>query len=113
MIDYAWLIPLFPLIGVLINATLGRWLKRPLAAIIACLAVGASFAMAILVLIEMLGLHERKVGTWDAAIRRKAVAAGAVGGLRLWVGMALCEAMTMPNAAAMRPTFTDRISPPK
>jgi NADH-quinone oxidoreductase subunit L len=56
MLDYVWLILLFPLAGVLINATLGRWLGRRWVAIIASLAVGASFVVAVLVFAEMLGL---------------------------------------------------------
>jgi len=56
MLDYAWLIPLFPLVGVLINAALGRWLSRRVVGIIASLAVAASFVVASLVLFEMLGL---------------------------------------------------------
>jgi len=56
MLDYAWLILLFPLLGVLINASLGRWLSRRVVGIIASLAVGASFVVAVLVLVEMLGL---------------------------------------------------------
>jgi len=56
MLNYVWLIPLFPLIGVLINAFVGRWLPRRLVAIIASLAVGASFVMAVLVFFAMLGL---------------------------------------------------------
>jgi NADH-quinone oxidoreductase subunit L len=56
MLDYVWLIPLFPLIGVLTNAVLGRWLPKRLVAIIASLAVGASFVAAALVFVAMLGL---------------------------------------------------------
>ena len=56
MMDYVWLILLFPLLGVLINASVGRWLNRRIVATIASLAVGASFAVAVVVLIEMLGL---------------------------------------------------------
>jgi NADH-quinone oxidoreductase subunit L len=56
MLDYVWLIPLLPLIGVLINAILGRWLPRRIVAIIATLAVGASFLVAALVFVQMLGL---------------------------------------------------------
>ena len=56
MLDYVWLILLFPLVGVLINALLGRWLPRRLVAAIACLAVGASFVMALLVFFALLGL---------------------------------------------------------
>ena len=41
MLDYVWLIPLFPLAGVLINTTLGRWLPKRVVATIASLAVVA------------------------------------------------------------------------
>jgi NADH-quinone oxidoreductase subunit L len=56
MLDYVWLIPLFPLVGVLINALLGRWLPRRVVASVACLAVGASFLVGVVVFFEMLGL---------------------------------------------------------
>ena len=56
MLDYVWLILLFPLAGVLINAFLGRWLNRRLVAAIASLAVGASFVVALLIFVAMLGL---------------------------------------------------------
>jgi NADH-quinone oxidoreductase subunit L len=56
MLDYFLLVLLFPLGGVLINAILGRWLSRRLVAIIASLAVGASFVVATLALFEMMGL---------------------------------------------------------
>jgi NADH-quinone oxidoreductase subunit L len=56
MLDYAWLIPLFPLAGVLISALLGRWLGRRLVAALASAAVIASFVAAAIVLVEMLGL---------------------------------------------------------
>ena len=51
-----WLILLFPLIGVLVNATLGRWLSRRVVAVIASLAVAASFVVATWVLFQMLSL---------------------------------------------------------
>ncbi|HFD38933.1 MAG TPA: NADH-quinone oxidoreductase subunit L, partial [Anaerolineae bacterium] len=56
MLNYVWLILLFPLVGVLVNAALGRWLPRRAVAVIASLAVGASFVVAALVLVEMLSL---------------------------------------------------------
>jgi NADH-quinone oxidoreductase subunit L len=56
MLNYVWLIPLFPLLGVLINATVGRWLPRRVVALVASLAVGASFVVAALVFVEMLSL---------------------------------------------------------
>ncbi len=62
MLNYAWFILLFPLLGVLINAILGRWLSRRLVAIIACLAVGASFLAATLVFVDMLRLPAEAPG---------------------------------------------------
>ncbi len=56
MLDYVWLILVLPLAGVLVNAFLGRWLGRRLVAILASLAVGASFVVAVLVFAAMLGL---------------------------------------------------------
>ncbi|MGC9332781.1 MAG: NADH-quinone oxidoreductase subunit L [Anaerolineae bacterium] len=56
LLDYVWLIPLFPLVGVLINAFLGRWLPRRWVAAIACLAVAASFVTAAIIFFQMLGL---------------------------------------------------------
>jgi NADH-quinone oxidoreductase subunit L len=56
MLAYVWLIPVLPLGGVLINTLLGRWLSKRIVAIIANLAVAASFAVAVVVLFEMLGL---------------------------------------------------------
>ena len=43
MLDYVWLILLFPLLGVLANALVGRWIGRRAVAAVASLAVGASF----------------------------------------------------------------------
>ncbi|MFC2030808.1 NADH-quinone oxidoreductase subunit L [Chloroflexota bacterium] len=56
MLDYVWLILLFPLAGVLINAFVGRWLGRRAVAAVASLAVGASFVVAAIVLVQMLGV---------------------------------------------------------
>ena len=54
--NFAWLILVFPLVGVLANALLGRWLGRRVVAAVATGAVAASFVVAVLVLVEMLGL---------------------------------------------------------
>jgi NADH-quinone oxidoreductase subunit L len=62
MLDYVWLIPLFPLVGVLINAFLGRWLPKRLVAIIACLAIVASFVTAAVLFFQMLGLPAEAEG---------------------------------------------------
>ena len=56
MFDLVWLIPLFPLLGVLINAATG-WKNagnRP--GIVASAAVGLSFAVAVALFFELLGL---------------------------------------------------------
>jgi NADH-quinone oxidoreductase subunit L len=66
MLNYVWFILLFPLLGVLINALFGRWLSRRLVAIIACLAVGASFLVATLVLFQMLRLPAESPGGGNA-----------------------------------------------
>ncbi len=55
MLNYVWLILFFPLLGVLINASVGRWLGRRLVAAIACVAIGASLVTASLVFAAMLG----------------------------------------------------------
>ncbi len=67
MLNYVWLILLFPLAGVLINAFLGRWLSRRLVATVACLAVGASFVTAALVFSEMLSLPAQVVNAEGVA----------------------------------------------
>ncbi len=56
MLNYVWLIPLFPLVGVLVNALLGRWLSRRVVGIIASAAVAASFVTAAAVFFQMLQL---------------------------------------------------------
>jgi NADH-quinone oxidoreductase subunit L len=56
MLEYAWLILLFPLAGVLINTLLGRWLSRRLVAIIASLAIAAAFVLAAVLFVEFLRL---------------------------------------------------------
>ncbi|HID31104.1 MAG TPA: NADH-quinone oxidoreductase subunit L, partial [Desulfobacterales bacterium] len=48
--NYEWLLLLFPLIGVGINLFLGRFLGKRLVAIVACGAVGLSFAVALSIL---------------------------------------------------------------
>ncbi|HOG45015.1 MAG TPA: NADH-quinone oxidoreductase subunit L [Anaerolineae bacterium] len=56
MLDYVWLIVLFPLVGVLINAFFGYRLGRRASGIIATVAVGLSFVVALGILAGLLGL---------------------------------------------------------
>ena len=75
MFDYIWLIPVFPLIGVLVNGLLGRRLEEANKSIIhwiACSAVGAAFALTVVTFLQLLGLpaSERLVEyTWFEWIR--------------------------------------------
>ncbi|MEW6202430.1 MAG: NADH-quinone oxidoreductase subunit L, partial [bacterium] len=54
MIDYAWLIPLFPLIGTVINGLFGKRMPRKAIGPIACGVVGLSFILSALVFLELL-----------------------------------------------------------
>ncbi|MBL7190247.1 NADH-quinone oxidoreductase subunit L [bacterium] len=68
--DNLVLIPLFPLIGFLINGLLGKRIPEKLSGIIACLTVGLSFAVSISVFFKMLGVEPearhfvQEVFTW-------------------------------------------------
>jgi NADH-quinone oxidoreductase subunit L len=57
--DLVWLIPIFPLVGVLINGLLGRRIvekNKSLVHWIACGAVGLSFLVTLLLFVKLLGL---------------------------------------------------------
>ena len=56
MHNHVWLIPIFPLLGVLINGLLGRWVPKKAVGPIACLAVGLPAILATLIFFEVLGL---------------------------------------------------------
>jgi NADH-quinone oxidoreductase subunit L len=61
MFDYIWLIPVFPLIGVLVNGILGRRLEeRNKSSIhwIACSAVGLAFVLTVVTFFQLLALPE-------------------------------------------------------
>ncbi len=70
MLPYFTLIVLFPLLGAFVNGVFGKRLPRRLNAVIGCLTVGLSFALACLVFRELLllGPHDRtisvKLFTW-------------------------------------------------
>ena len=57
MADYIFLVPLFPLIGVLINGLLLGRLPRPVVSFIACGTVGLSFITSVMLLFELIGME--------------------------------------------------------
>jgi NADH-quinone oxidoreductase subunit L len=61
MLDYVWLVPLFPLLGVIINATFGYRLKEKVVGSIGSATIGLSFLVSILCLFDLLSLdaHHR------------------------------------------------------
>jgi NADH-quinone oxidoreductase subunit L len=70
ILDYAWLILVFPLAGVLLNAFFGRRLGKRAVAWIACAAVGLAFLVALGILISVRGHEEgttQKLFSWIAA----------------------------------------------
>ena len=73
MMDYVWLIPLFPFIGFLINGLLGKSLPKNVVGTIGSLAVGLSFLLTVGIFLEFLQLPhgdrvvEKTVFTWISA----------------------------------------------
>ncbi|MBU4449013.1 MAG: NADH-quinone oxidoreductase subunit L, partial [Proteobacteria bacterium] len=73
MMDYVWLIPLFPLIGFLINGLVGKSLPKSVVGTIGSAAVGLSFLVTVAIFLEFLklpeGIHavEKVVYTWIAS----------------------------------------------
>ena len=63
MLDYAWLLLLFPLVGVLINASFGRRIGKRAVSWVACLAVGLSFAVSLGLMATLANLspEERRI----------------------------------------------------
>lgn len=55
MLDYVWLIPLFPAIGFLINGLFGRRLGKGVVSIVGPAAIGLSFLTSILIFFELIG----------------------------------------------------------
>jgi NADH-quinone oxidoreductase subunit L len=56
MLDYVGLIPLFPAVGFILNLFFGRRLARGTVGLIACGAIGLSFLVSLLVLVDLLNL---------------------------------------------------------
>ena len=73
MIKYAWLIPVFPLVGFIINGLMGRRLSKNTVGIIGASMVGLSFALTVAIFLEYLKLPvdarpvEIPVYTWIAS----------------------------------------------
>ena len=67
------LIPLFPFLGFLVNAIIGRRLSKSAAGLVACAAMVASFAVALTAVIQVVGMPEESrhitqtVFTWIAS----------------------------------------------
>ena len=71
MIEYVWLIPLFPAVGFLINGLISRWWKLPkgFVAWVACSALGLSFLFSLLVFLDLLKLPpEARVAVPDKVL---------------------------------------------
>jgi NADH-quinone oxidoreductase subunit L len=81
MMDYVWLIPLFPFIGFIINGLWGKRLSKGLVGTIGCLTVGLSFLLTVKIFLEFIQLPldarpvEKAVFTWISAGSFKAQAA--------------------------------------
>lgn len=70
MLEYVWLIPLFPFIGFLINGLLGRRLGKGVVSVVGPAAIGLSFLTSILIFFELIGkpsserLFEKVIFDW-------------------------------------------------
>jgi len=70
MINYVWLVPFFPLCGVIVNGLVGVRFPRRIVGPIACAAIGLSFLLSCGIMIQLIGLPveersvERIVFTW-------------------------------------------------
>ena len=70
MLDYIWLVPTFPLIGVTINGLLGKRLPKKLVGLVACGALGLSFLVSVIIFFTLLHLPpeqrylEKVLYTW-------------------------------------------------
>ncbi len=67
--DYLWLIPLFPLLGALINGLLGKKIKNEtVIGAIGTLAIASSFVISVIYFFRLLGdsqkVHEQVIASW-------------------------------------------------
>jgi NADH-quinone oxidoreductase subunit L len=89
MIEYVWLIPVFPLVGFIINGLMGHRLPKNLVGTIGSAMVGLSFALTVAIFLEYLKLPaearplEVTVYTWMASGTFNAVVAFLVDPLAL------------------------------
>jgi NADH-quinone oxidoreductase subunit L len=73
MMDYVWLIPLFPLIGFLVNGLVGKSLPKKVVGTIGSMAVGLSFLVTVAIFLEFLQFPvdarsvEKVIYTWIAS----------------------------------------------
>ncbi|MBI4618681.1 MAG: NADH-quinone oxidoreductase subunit L [Desulfobacterales bacterium] len=73
MLDYVWLVPLFPIIGAIINGIFGTKLSKKTVGVVACGVIGLSFLVSVLVFFSLLQLppesrsFEKIIYTWIAA----------------------------------------------
>jgi NADH-quinone oxidoreductase subunit L len=70
MLDYVWLIPLFPAIGFLINGFFGKRLGKGVVSVVGPAAIGLAFLTAILIFFDLLGrppaerIFEKELFDW-------------------------------------------------
>ena len=70
MLDYVWLIPLFPAIGFLINGFFGKRLGKGVVSVVGPSAIGLAFLTAVLIFFELLGrppaqrIFEKEIFDW-------------------------------------------------
>ena len=64
MMDYVWLIPLFPFIGFLINGLLGKSLPKGVVGTIGSMAVGLSFLVTVGIFCQFLNLPPELPRRW-------------------------------------------------
>ena len=75
MLDYVWLIPVFPAIGFLMNGFFGKRYPKPVVGWVACSALGLSFLTSILIFFELVGrpaterVFEKVIFDWVLAQR--------------------------------------------
>lgn len=71
MVDFAWLMLVFPLLGMLINAFFGRRIGKRAVSVVACAAVGLAFLVALGVLFGVAGTDgiEQRLFAWITAGR--------------------------------------------
>ena len=73
MLDYVWLVPLFPIIGAIINGIFGTKLSKKTVGVVACGVIGLSFLVSVLVFFSLLQLppesrsFEKIIYTWITA----------------------------------------------